>query len=407
MSLTSYTFSQLMTFARASVKWLPGSAGILVQTASGSPAFSYDPVALSARGLSLEGASSNIAAYSSTPGTEFVTRTATVTANAGVAPDGTSTAASVVPSTTSGSQYADSQAAIGGASNVNNVVSIYLKPAGYFSGILRLFDASNTANDIDVTFNLTAMTAVAGKAGSGNFVRAGISQAANGWYRVWVAGMPNPAVADNVFIRAQISNASGSFSFAGDGTSGILIWGSQIEPNKTAPSSHIVTVASSAGTRAADACSITSLSPWFNAGAGTFYVQARIPNSAPSANNQVLLRIDDGTDNNKVEIRNPAGTSNIEVLIVSGGATVFQQVGGTFAAGTVVAAAVSYASNAFGISVGGNATISGASGAVPQGVTRCILGASDLAGSNALNGELQDVNYYPVAMSATDLQALT
>jgi len=405
MSLTSYTFAQLLTFARASTKMLFNGSGVLTQVASGQPGFSYDPVTFAARGLSVEGSATNLIPNGALPATGVTAKLGVTMTQTTAGPDGTQSMVLLQCDTSTGNHYGQANFTV----NLQQVVTheFYIKASAFSKVRVSLVDQQTPANSLIGIYDLVALTATYQAGGTALGMGATLTAVGNGIYKATLTGQPTTNTSQtSILLQYVLPNAAGTLSYTGDGTSGVYIGGLSLKA-AAIPSSYIPNTTASATTRAADVCSITSLSPWFNASAGTVFVQARIPNTAPAGKNQVLLRLDDGTDNNKIEIRNLGGTSNVEVLIVSGGTTVFQQVGGTFAAGTVVAAAVSYASNAFGISVGGNTTISGASGAVPQGVTRCVLGASDLAGSNALNGELQDVNYYPVAMSATDLQALT
>jgi hypothetical protein len=409
MALTSYTFAQLLNFSRASTKMLFNSAGVLTQVASGAPGFPYDPIALTPRGLSLEEADTNLLFPSADASTVMATHSnITFPGVTATAPDGTATLEKIV-GTSSGtvlSHYLATNPAV--TANLQQQVTFecWLKAAEYSQGKVTILDDQTTGNTISVVFNLTAATVATSATGTGVASGATLTPYANGVFKLTLTGQPTTNTSQTTaLIDVYIYNAAGSSTYAGDGTSGLFIGGIGFKLSGI-PSSYIPTT-SAAATRAADACSLISLSPWFNPAAGTIFVQARVPNLAPAGKDQVLVRFDDGTTANAIEINNPAGTGNIQVIVTTAGAVVFQQVGGTFTAGSVVEAAVSYASNAFAFSVNGNAALVGTTGAVPSGISRCILGARDLAGTAALNGEMQDLNYYPVAVAASNLPALT
>ena len=406
MALTSYTFAQLLTFARASTKMLFNSTSVMALVAAGVPGFSYDPVTNAARGLSIEEAATNLVFPSAGVSTLFATKVDMLYPGTLITgPDGTSSMEKLTCDSTANAlhynQYITSQ-----TGTQQMTLEFWAKAAEFSKFQIAMFNNSNLGENVTASVDLGAGTISTSKAGTAAIGQGEITPYSNGVYKIAVTfTITTVAGSTGVIFRFIMSNAAGAQTFNGDGTSGFYLGGFNLKLSGT-PSSYIPTT-TAAATRVADICTVTSLSPWFNAPAGTIFAQARMAHLSPAGKNQVLVRFDDGTDNNKIEIRNPAGTSNIEVLIVSGGATVFQQVGGTFTAGSVVQAAVSYASSAFAISVNGGAAISGATGAVPVGISRCLLGVSGIAGTDALNGELQDINYYPVAIAGTSLAAIT
>jgi hypothetical protein len=76
---------------------------------------------------------------------------------------------------------------------------------------------------------------------------AGFVVLADGWFRVWVT--TTWELSEGYFARVKLVNEAGSASFAGDGVSGLYVWGLQLEPGTTA-SSYMPTGASAASREA-------------------------------------------------------------------------------------------------------------------------------------------------------------
>jgi hypothetical protein len=145
---------------------------------------------------------------------------ATVTSNATTAPDGTNTADALIPSTSSVSSHQTNQAVSNLTVGPNYTFSVYAKPFGY--NWVRLQHGGSFA-----FFNLS--TGVVGTTGSASGT---IASVGNGWYRCSLIA-PAATTTINPAIRPQ--TADNQFAaYAGDGTSGIYIWGAQIELGSTA-----------------------------------------------------------------------------------------------------------------------------------------------------------------------------
>lgn len=154
----------------------------------------------------------------------------TRTNNSAVAPDGTTTAFTLIPNTNStlhsSGYYSSSASAIAALSGENTVLSFYAKASGYKN--LRLGNAS--LNNCFVTYDLDALT-VSGTGGA-NFVSATIVDAGSGWRRLTV--VYNNTATSLAFTFCPFPDGAtvdvyGAATFAGDGTSGMLFWGFQAE----------------------------------------------------------------------------------------------------------------------------------------------------------------------------------
>ena len=195
----------------------------------------------------------------------------TITANAAVAPDGTSTADKNIPNAVN--SFHRGQQTISVTSGTTYTVSFFVKAAGY--NYVQLF--TNTGFDATnswVNFDLTNGTV--GYVGPGTFTYS-IVPLANSWYRISstaaatsTSGTGSIAIA---VLNANTNSRANLAIFSGNTTSGIYMWGAQWEAASNA-SSYIPTT-TVAVPRAADVASFTGAGlSWYNAQQGTFAITA-------------------------------------------------------------------------------------------------------------------------------------
>ena len=156
---------------------------------------------------------------------------ATVAANAITAPDGTGTADQLAGTAVAGTHCAI-QIITKAASALIYSALVYVKQAQLTKGELRFSDQAG--NGVRCTFDLAAGTVATAVAyGTGFTVGASaITALPNGWYRVSLSGTTNTAT--TLGHEVYLADASGNVSYTGDGTSGIFVWGAQLETGSTA-----------------------------------------------------------------------------------------------------------------------------------------------------------------------------
>ena len=159
----------------------------------------------------------------------------TVTANATTSPDGTVDADKLVEDTTASSTHRIFQQASKAASSLTRTFSVYLKASERTLARLRVTDNIEVVSagvDIDLAAG-TIGTAVVSGGSSISSPSATIVPAGNGWYRVTLTATLDATITSMgafVFLR----DGAGNISYTGDGTSGIFVWGAQLETDSTA-----------------------------------------------------------------------------------------------------------------------------------------------------------------------------
>lgn len=76
------------------------------------------------------------------------------------------------------------------------------------------------------------------------YVKTGISDVGNGWYRIWITG--RSFFTGSKVFEIQITDTNGTNSYLGDGTSGIYVFGSQLQSQVAIPGQYVTTTTASA-----------------------------------------------------------------------------------------------------------------------------------------------------------------
>jgi hypothetical protein len=384
MPLVSKSFSDIITFTRASTATFFDSAGVLQSAAIDVPRFDYNPATLAAQGLLIEESRTNLLTYSEEfDNASWAKLNSSVTANAVVAPDGTLTGDLLIPNTTNAQHRLDQTPT---STTTSQTFSVYAKADGYNFVGLRI-GSSGTS------FNLsTGAVSVNGSGSVGSITAVG-----NGWYRCSIVVS---AAAANDIARINVADAATpAASFAGDGFSGIYIWGAQLEAGAF-PTSYIPTT-TTALTRAADVASVNTLSPWYNASQGTWYVEYL--ERAFNAAHQVTYA-SDGTSAERIAI-NINSSNVLDAQIVSGGTDTFTGNAPTLTAQNYKIA-LAYEANNAGLSANGSAVTTDTSVTLPVGISNLKIG-STAANSQYVNSVISRITYYPRRLSDAELQAIT
>jgi hypothetical protein len=363
------------------------------------PRYGYVPATLAPRGLLVEESRTNDLLRSAQldNGTSWQKTQGSVTADAGTAPDGTASADKFIPNTSSANHIIEQT--IASTSGTVRTFSFFAKDAGYSKGLVICTD--NTTGSMSAHFDLVAVTVTPSGGGSWTAVSAAIEDAGGGYYRISVTGTQGAGT--NVTNQIYVKDAAGSTTFAGDGTSGMLIWGGQFETGHFA-SSHIPTMGSTVS-RSADVADMTStnFSSWYNATEGTFVAEVELLALPTSGNTTLYSAYLDADNNLRGWVWGGANTA-ARGLSRASASDQADIAAGTIAAKTRFLSAFAYKANDFAHSVNGSAVGTDVAGSLPA-PTKLSLG--NLGGGSMLNGYLRRLIYDNTRRSNSDLQALT
>jgi len=247
-----------ITFTRGSTATYTDESGIIRTAAANEARFDHDTDGNSL-GLLIEESRTNLFTHSQDFST-WIMNNQSVTANATTAPDSTITAYKLVES--NASEFHRISISINPTGS--HTMTVFAKAAE--RDILTLIPASTAGGAQPVYFDLTNGTI---SASLGSATSASIQALPNGWYRCSVTD----SMSGFGFPFLGVAQTSGTQSYQGDGTSGIYIWGAQLEAGSF-PTSYIPTSGSTV-TRSADVASITgtNFSSWYNTAQSTWYAE--------------------------------------------------------------------------------------------------------------------------------------
>jgi hypothetical protein len=187
-STLSLTSSSGITpsFSRASTGTYFNSSGVLTSAAINAPRFNhtYNGTSWVSRGLLVEEQRTNNCLQSQDLTTTWTTNRGSITANATVAPDGTTTADRFVENTATG-VHGPVQFAITTTNGSANTVSGFFKAGSRSVIVIRFQDNATGLNGVGAEFNLSNGTISVAALVVGTFTSpsATITNVGGGWYR--------------------------------------------------------------------------------------------------------------------------------------------------------------------------------------------------------------------------------
>jgi hypothetical protein len=242
-----------ITYSRASTGTFVGSNGLIQSAAVNQARFDHNPTTGESLGLLVEEQRTNLLQQSETFDNAYWTKArASVSANTVVSPDGMQDADSLIEDATASNTHLAFSSSVAVSTATIYTYTIYAKEAGR-TWLNMQIGTGTEAYGAAVPFCYFNLSN--GTLGTSGSCTPSITSVGNGWYRcVLVAVATTAATTTN--MRIKLADLDSSDSYTGNGTSGIYIWGAQLEAGAF-PTSYIPTVAS-AVTRAADVCTVTN-----------------------------------------------------------------------------------------------------------------------------------------------------
>ena len=216
-----------ITFTRSSTATRVNQFGLIESVASGVPRIDHDPVTGECRGLLIEEARTNLLTYSEQfDNAAWMKIRSSLTANAVTAPDGALTADKLIEDTTASSSHYFYTILAKAASSIQYAAAIYVKAAERSKILFGIY--GGTSGRATAIFDVSAGSYASLTTTSGwSAATAEIQSVGNGWYRCIVVATSNTDA--RVDFQATLVNGAGADVYTGDGTSGIYVWGAQLE----------------------------------------------------------------------------------------------------------------------------------------------------------------------------------
>jgi hypothetical protein len=337
--------------------------------------------------LLLEPQRTNLATNSET----FVASTGTtIVLNNTASPDGYVSADKLVEDTSTGVHLTGFGGFLGGSVDSSPyLVSVFAKAAGRTR--IQFFDnnqASGGLSDFDLANGVVL-------SGSGKIENYG-----NGWYRCIIFPVKDNSTTSNCQIR--LISTGTTTSYTGDGTSGVFLWGRQIEAGAYA-TSYIPTLGA-AVTRGQDQAEKASISSLIGATEGTMFVDILFTGAAD--NNPAYIQTW-ASQTERLGLFYSNSANLIRPYLVSSGETDFS-LGFTPTAGTRYKMAFCYKANDYAFFVNGSQVTIDTKAAVPTAGTKLFVGCLDSAAQ--ANRQFSNINQallFTTRLSNADLAALT
>ena len=249
--------------------------------------------------------------------------------------------------------------------------------------------------NINACFNLTSGS-ISYNGFSGD---AEIENYGNGWFRCSVTetdASGGPTTFSILLSNSAVTNNTIP-SYTGDGSSGLHIWGAQLEEGSY-PTSYIPTEGSSV-TRVAETANGAGNSTVFNDSEGVLYLDV-----SALGTDSTIRQIAIGNSTNNVKFLYNSSSTAHRAIVKVGGTNVFDF---TYTVSDIDfhKVAIKYKQNDFALWVNGVERGTDPNGSTPSGLSEIAF--DDGSGGSDFYGKAKDVRVYNTALTDTELQNLT
>jgi len=362
-----------------------------------TPRFDHDPVTFACKGLLIEESRTNLATYSEDFSLGFAIERASIDPNITTAPNGSTTADKLIEDTTPSNNHRLTR--IVNLSAIPYTFSVFAKASERSWIRLTLFD-NVTARQ--VWFNVSA-----GVIGTQSGAIGQIQSFGNGWWRCSITATGLAFISSQANIA--LATADNISAYTGDGTSGLFLWGAQLEAGSF-PTSYIPTAAAAVPC-SADVCSITGsdFTGFYNQSEGT--AVTKVTNASGIGSLTQYPFSFSGSSATELLIVYRSGSAAITPRACRFGSVVLNNDtlldspdAGVFADNAISIAGFAIKLNNFAGSFNGN-LITDTTVSLPA-VDRMFIG-NRVDGTRTWNGHIAYIRYYKKRLPDAKLQSLT
>lgn len=377
-------------------------------SANSAPRFNhtYNGTSWVSRGLLVEEQRTNIITYSEQFNNTAWTANglnADVSTNLITAPDGAQTADKLFETNVNGGHYLNQTASITTGNSYTSTIYVKKENRSWLQ-----IAYNSAAFGVNAWANFDVNNGVVGNKGSS--ATANITSVGSGWYRCSITATSTATATSGPVICLLDTDVNSRLpSYLGDGSSGLYIWGAQLELGAF-PTSYIPTTSAST-TRSADVCQITGgdFSGFWNGTEGTLAVEADVIGNDGSNGNQVIVNIGNGTSSNRVDlirnILNLGGEFGAYVRSSSVEQALLATSANAWPVNLTEKAAFAFKANDFSMSYNGASPSVDTSGNIPSS-NMMVLGNFSFLNSY-LNGHIARLRYFNKRLPNATLQQLS
>jgi hypothetical protein len=366
------------------------SSGYIAAVNANLPRFDYNPTApITCKGLLIEESRANLFLQSEALTSPWVidgggSLNATPTA----APDNANTAKKLQENTAN--TYFRAYQEVTLTNGAVYTASVFAKPSGrdwlflYFSGGTATAYVNIATKTVGTTTGSPTIT---------------FTDYANGFVRVTMVFTNTSVGGQNV--QVWLGQSNGVRTYQGDGSSGMYIWGFQIELGAFA-TSYIPTTTTSL-TRNADVVDMTgtNFSDWYNATEGSIYAEYT-PFTVSGATRGVFS-INDGSANNYADWRPNGG----DFVVTSGGAGQADMYPGGITVNTVGKGVLALKANSMACAINGGAVSSDNTALMPVSPNKLNIGRLNNNAALSICGWMRKISYWPQRLTDAEVRAFS
>jgi hypothetical protein len=217
--------------------------------------------------LILEPQRTNLITYSEDFSQSYWTKqNSSIVSNNAISPDGSLNADKIIATATNSSHSAFVSLSSSTSSGTSYCYSFFAKAKEYTKTAIRIGGSGYSTQPMAV-INLLNGSVVSQQ----GFISLSIKDFSNGWYKINAVFTATSSVAPNIQpIADGFTTTSDNYTYNGDGTSGIYIWGAMFEQGSYPTS--IINTSGSSVTRNADACELTNVADRIGQTEGTMFL---------------------------------------------------------------------------------------------------------------------------------------